>query len=58
MQNTKETIAKYAVDANLFQLGYINSKKKLFGLWMYFGGERSPPPKENTTFFTKMFKFK
>ena len=28
MQNTEETIAKYAVDANLFRLRYINPKKR------------------------------
>ena len=27
MQNNEETIAKYAVDANLFQLGSSNPKK-------------------------------
>ena len=28
MQNTEETIEKYAVDANLFRLGSANPKKK------------------------------
>jgi len=27
MQNTEEIIAKYAVDANLFRLGFTNPKK-------------------------------
>ena len=29
MQNTEETIAKYAVDINLFQLGPTNPKKNI-----------------------------
>ena len=29
MQNTEETIAKYAVDANLFRLGSTNPKKNI-----------------------------
>ena len=32
MQNTEETIAKYAVDANLFQLGFTNPKKNIQAL--------------------------
>ena len=31
MQNTEETIAKYAVDANLFRLGSANPKNKIQG---------------------------
>ena len=29
MQNTEQTIAKYAVNANMFRLGSINSKKNI-----------------------------
>ena len=34
--DTEETIAKYAVDANLFRLGSTNPKKKIHPL--FFGG--------------------
>ena len=44
MQNTEETIAKYAVDANLFQLGSTNPKK-ISSFLMLFGGGRNPQPK-------------
>ena len=30
MQNTEETVAKYAFDANLFRLGSTNPKKNNF----------------------------
>ena len=38
MQNNEETIAKYAVDANLFRLGSTNPKKKSSPLFFYTGG--------------------
>ena len=33
MQNTEETIAKYAVDANLFRLWSTNPKKNYLAPW-------------------------
>ena len=37
MQNTEETIAKYAVDANLFRLGSTNPKKKSSTSFFFLG---------------------
>ena len=42
MQSTEETIAKNAVDANLFQLGSTNPKK-ISSPWMFFGGGQKNP---------------
>ena len=40
MQNTEETIAKYAVGANLFGLGFTNPKKNIQPLDFFLvGGE-------------------
>ena len=36
IQNTEETIAKYAVDANLFRLGSTNPKKNIPPLDFFF----------------------
>ena len=36
MQNTDETIAKYAIDANLFRLGSTKPKKNS-SPWFFFG---------------------
>ena len=36
MQKTDEIIAKYAVDANLFQLGSTNSKKNIQAMDDFF----------------------
>ena len=36
MQNTEDTIAKYAVDANLFQLGPTNPKKNIQSLEVFW----------------------
>ena len=36
MQDTEETIAKYAVDANLFRLGSTNPKKNIQPLDFFF----------------------
>ena len=41
MQNTEQTIAKYAVDANLFRQGSTNPKKISIP-WIVFGGGPSP----------------
>ena len=35
MQNTEETITKYAIDAKLFRLGSANSLKKLISICSY-----------------------
>ena len=48
MQNTEETIAKYAVDVNLFRLGSTNTIKKYPALeYFLVGGEASLPTKKN-----------
>ena len=46
MQNTEETIAKYAVDANLFQLGSSNPEKNIQPL-DFILVEAKPPTKQN-----------
>ena len=46
MQNTEETIAKYAVDANLFRLGSSNPKKNI-QLLDFILVEAKPPTKQN-----------
>ena len=38
MQNNEGTIAKYAVDANLFRLGSSNPKKNIQCLDAFWGG--------------------
>ena len=45
MQNTEETIAKYAVDANLFRLGSTNPKKNIQPLDVFWWGLCTPPKK-------------
>ena len=42
MQNTEENIAKYAVDANLYRLGYTNPKKNIQPLDAFWWGEKPP----------------
>ena len=56
MQNTKDTIAKYAVDANLFQLGSTGPKKNIKSLEAFWWGAK-PSSKNNYIFFSKMFQY-
>ena len=56
MQETEDTIAKYAVDTNLFRLGSTNPKKN----WFFFLQKCSNIFKKNKNpifFFSKVFKF-
>ena len=58
MQNTEESIAKYAVDANLFRLGTgtrDNSKKNIQPLDVFWWGAMPPP--HRFFIFSKMFKY-
>ena len=47
MQNTEETIAKYAVDANLFQFAFTNPIKNIQAPDCVLVGGEAPNQKEN-----------
>ena len=53
MENTEETIAKYAVDANPFRLGSTKPNKKYPVLGLFFGG--GPHRKTAKFFFCSTF---
>ena len=58
MQNTEETIEKYAVDANLFRLGSINPKKNMQPVYViWWGGSIASHLKKKVfiLFFQKCF---
>ena len=67
MQNTEETIAKYAVDANLLRLGSTNPKKNIQTLGVFWWRAKSPTTEKidffsnvslyKQFFFSKVFKF-
>ena len=46
MQNTEQTIAKYAVDDNLFRLGSTNHKKNIQPLDIFWLGGGELPAKK------------
>ena len=53
MQNNEETFAKYAVDANLFQLGYTNTKRKYPGRRCFLVGGKTSHQKKKSIFSYK-----
>jgi len=55
IQNTEETIAKYAVDANLFRLGSTYSKKNPAAGFFYW--RASPLPKKPRAEKKKFYNF-
>ena len=56
MQNIEETIAKYAIDANLFRLESSNPKKISAPGCFMVGGE-APTKKKKLITFSKMFQY-
>ena len=59
MQNAVETIAKYAVDANLFRLEYTNPKKKFPGpgcflVFNLYAVHHNPPTTKKFKYFNKI----
>ena len=57
MQNTEETIAKYAVDANLLRLGSTNPKKNIQTLGVFWWRAKSPTT-EKIDFFSNVSLYK
>ena len=51
--NTEETIAKYAIDANLLRLGSTNPKKNIQTLDVFLAGGKTP----HQFFFSKIFRY-
>ena len=56
-RTNEETIAKYAVDANLFRLGSTNPKKNIQAVDAFWLGAKSPTKKKLNFFFRNVSIF-